>query len=146
MTHDEFRTFLESYMRAFEREDLDALLDCYAPTCEITSPMFPSVRGTTGIEVSFQDVFRAFGNLTLQVDDMIVDTQADDGVAKAAVMVTSHASHKGEIFGLPGSGRRIETQIVFVFRLKDHRITAERRLYDFTGLLVQLGVLRTKHI
>jgi|RhiMetdeSRZDD1v2_1073273.scaffolds.fasta_scaffold01825_21 steroid delta-isomerase-like uncharacterized protein len=146
MTHDEMAAFFDRYMRAFEREDIDALLECYGPNCEITSPMFPSVRGTASIEASFQDVFRAFGDLTLRIDDVIVETQAGDGAVKAAVVVTAHARHKGEIFGLPGSGRRVETQMVFVFRVKDQRITSERRLYDFTGLLVQLGVLRTKHV
>ena len=146
MTQDQTRAFFDAYARAWERQDIDALVDCYAPTCEITSPMFPSVRGAAAVEAAFQDVFRAFGDVTFQIDDLIVDTQGEAGTVKAVLIVTSHATHKGDIFGLPGSGRRIETQMVFVFRLKDNRITSERRLYDFTGVLVQLGVLRTKHV
>ena len=33
---------------------------------------------------------------------------------------------------------------VLVFELRDGKITHERRLYDFTGLLVQVGVLKAK--
>jgi steroid delta-isomerase-like uncharacterized protein len=146
MTHEAIAALFDTYARAWERQDIDALVECYAPNCEITSPMFPSVRGVAGVEAAFQDVFRAFGDVTFQIDDLIVDTQSDGGGVKAVLVVTSHARHKGEIFGLSGSGRRIETQMVFVFRLKDNRITSERRMYDFTGLLVQLGVLRTKHV
>jgi len=146
MTRDEIRAFFDTYARAWERQDIDALVDCYAADCEITSPMFPSVRGAAGAEAAFQDVFRAFADLTFRIDDLIVDTQAEGGGVKAVLVVTTHARHTGEIFGLAGSGRRIETQMVFVFRVKDNRIMSERRLYDFTGLLVQLGVLRTKHV
>ena len=146
MTHDEIRAFFETYTRAWERQDIDALVDCYATNCEITSPMFPSVRDAAGVERAFQDLFHTFGDLSFQIDDLIVESPAEGGGVKAVLVVTSQATHKGEIFGLPGSGRRIETPIVFVFRLKDNHITSERRLYDFTGVLVQLGVLRTKHV
>ena len=92
---------------------------------------------------SESDVSRvAFGDVTMKVEDIVIDTEN----AAAVLIVTSQATHRGDIFGLPGSGRRVETQMMFLFRLSDGRIASERRLYDFTGLLVQLGVLRTKHV
>jgi hypothetical protein len=33
---------------------------------------------------------------------------------------------------------------VRIFEMKDDRIAYERRYYDFTGLLIQLGILRGK--
>jgi hypothetical protein len=46
--------------------------------------------------------------------------------------------------GLEGSGRKFEIQGVRFFKLKDGLIAYERRYYDFTGFLIQLGVLRGK--
>jgi hypothetical protein len=46
--------------------------------------------------------------------------------------------------GLPGSGRAFDIEGVRVFEMKDGLIAHERRYYDFTGLLIQLGVLRGK--
>ena len=34
--------------------------------------------------------------------------------------------------------------MVFLFEFQDGRIVRERRIYDFTGLLVQIGVLSAK--
>jgi hypothetical protein len=35
-------------------------------------------------------------------------------------------------------------QGVLLFEMRDGKIINERRLYDFTSLLVQIGVLKTK--
>jgi hypothetical protein len=35
---------------------------------------------------------------------------------------------------------------VFLYELRDHHIVRERRIYDFTGLLVQIGVLKAKPV
>jgi hypothetical protein len=34
--------------------------------------------------------------------------------------------------------------MAFVYRLKDRKIVYEWRIYDFTGLLVQIGVLKVR--
>ena len=146
MTHDEIRRFLERYLHAWERQDIDALIDCYTPDAEIVSPMFHTKRGESEIEASFQDVFKIFGDVSMQIDDVVIDTQPEAGEVRAVLIMTSHATHRGEIFGLAGSGRRVETQMMFAFRFAGDRIASERRLYDFTGVLVQLGVLKAKHV
>jgi hypothetical protein len=35
---------------------------------------------------------------------------------------------------------------VALYELKDGKIVQERRIYDFTGLLIQIGVLKVKPI
>ena len=50
----------------------------------------------------------------------------------------------GEFFGLPATNRRVEFQGVQHLTFKDGLIAVERRVYDFTGFLVQVGVLRAK--
>jgi steroid delta-isomerase-like uncharacterized protein len=54
------------------------------------------------------------------------------------------ATHLGEFMGIPGSGKRVTIQGVRLFTMNDGRIEHERRHYDFTGLLIQLGVIRGK--
>ena len=46
--------------------------------------------------------------------------------------------------GIPGTGKRVEFDCVLIFDFEDGRIKRERRVYDFTGLLIQLGVLKSK--
>jgi hypothetical protein len=35
---------------------------------------------------------------------------------------------------------------VFLLDVQDHHIVHDRRIYDFTGLLVQIGVLKAKPV
>ena len=53
-------------------------------------------------------------------------------------------THAGDFFGLPASGRHVQAVCAFVYTLKDNQIVHERRILDFTGVLVQVGVLRAK--
>jgi predicted ester cyclase len=48
------------------------------------------------------------------------------------------------VFGVPATGRKFEVQGVLVFYFKDGKIIKERRLYDFTSMLIQLGFLKAR--
>jgi predicted ester cyclase len=54
------------------------------------------------------------------------------------------ATHAGDFMGLPGSGKRFDIDGVQLFEMKDGLIAYERRYYDFTGMLIELGILRAK--
>jgi steroid delta-isomerase-like uncharacterized protein len=143
MTHDEIRAFIERYVEAWKREDVRSLAECYTENARIVSPMFHTVIGRPGIEKSFKDLFGAFSDWDFQIDDIIIDGGDD---VKAVLAYTTHVTHRGDLFGMPGTGRRLENNAVHIFRFENGRIISERRLYDFTGLLVQLGVLKAKAV
>jgi predicted ester cyclase len=54
------------------------------------------------------------------------------------------STHTGEIFGVPGTGKRIERTIAYFLTFRNGTIINERRVYDFTNMLMQLGVLKAK--
>ena len=54
------------------------------------------------------------------------------------------ATHGGYFMGLGGSGRKFDIKGVCLFEIRDGLIAFERRVYDFTGLLIQLGILKSK--
>jgi predicted ester cyclase len=49
-----------------------------------------------------------------------------------------------DLLGFEPTGKRFQMSMAFVHRLKDRKIVHERRIYDFTGLLVQIGVLKAR--
>src|SRR5712692_1835990 len=106
MTNDEIRALIEHFIGVWQEEDLRALLDCYTEDARLDSPMFHTVQGRVQIEKSFNDLFRAFEDWDLQVDDILIDRGPED---RAAVVFTSQVTHRGVIFGMPGTGRRVET-------------------------------------
>jgi predicted ester cyclase len=48
------------------------------------------------------------------------------------------------MFGLPGTGKRVEFKLVIIFAFEDGLITHEQRIYDFTSVLMQIGVFKLK--
>ena len=52
--------------------------------------------------------------------------------------------HIGDFIGMAPSGKPFRLAAVFLYELGNRQIIRERRLYDFTGLLVQIGVLKAK--
>ena len=141
MTSQEIHAFCERYARAVERSDVAALAECYSETCEVVSPIFGVLNGKPKLEASFRDLFRAFSNTMVQINDVIVDETRRD---RAVLLFSNYGVHKGEIFGVAATGRRFEFRGAFVFTFEGDKICRETRLYDFTGMLVQLGILKAK--
>ena len=123
---------------AWKRRDPAALAEGYAADAVVSSPMFPRAEGRTAIELSFASLFRIFPDWDVTFEEPCVTG------ARAMQACKVRATHRGDFMGLPGSGRRIEFDCVLIFDLEDGLIKRERRIYDFTGMLIQLGVLRGK--
>src|SRR5262245_16790078 len=143
MTNDETRRFIKRYVELWEREDARGLAACYAEHAHVDSPMFQAIDGRAAIEKSFTDLFKAFGDSKIGVEDIIID---NDGGDRCVTVFTSQGTHRGMLFGLPGTGRRVEVKGAFVMTLERDQIVTERRLYDFVAMLVQLGVLKAKAV
>jgi steroid delta-isomerase-like uncharacterized protein len=99
---------------------------------------FSERRGRREILESYQSLFATFLDWTYKGRQPVIE---DNRIAQPFVV---QATHSGDFMGLPGSGRRIEIEGVRMFELTDGLIGHERRYYDFTGMLIHLGVLRGK--
>ena len=53
-------------------------------------------------------------------------------------------THSGDFLGLPPTGRQMEFLMAALMGVENGFVVEERRIYDFTGLLVQVGVLKAK--
>jgi predicted ester cyclase len=45
---------------------------------------------------------------------------------------------------MPPTGKPFRLQVVRLYTLANGQIATERRIYDFTGMLVQIGLLKAK--
>jgi len=138
MTRDEAVALLTLREDAFRRADASGLAATYTVNAVMLSPMFGTVTGREAIEASHRKLFTVFKDMVIKTDPLIFE--ADRG----AQSWVGHATHTSEIFGVPASGRPFEIRGAFVFEFRDGLIAHERRLYDFTGLLLQLGILKAK--
>jgi C-1 hydroxylase len=134
----DIQALLEGRTQAWIRRDSAALAAGYVEDAVVTSPMFPRAEGRGAIERSFESLFRVFPDWEMAFEEPCV--MGNRAMQPARV----RATHRGDFMGIPGTGRRIEFECVLIFEFQDGLIQRERRIYDFTGVLIQAGVLRGK--
>ena len=138
MSRSDLERVMTGYVDAMNRHDPEALAALYARHCTVESPLFAALHGQAAVEESYRNWFRIFPDVQFHPESMMIDPP------QAAMLTRNTATHEGDLLGLPPTGRRVEVRTVRLVTLEDGLIITERRIYDFTGLLVQLGVLRAK--
>ena len=140
MTREQIVTVLNAMQRAWNTRDPVGLAAAHSDDGTVHSPIFGEVKGRDAIEKSYRELFRAFGDWVLTFEDLIVDGE------RAAQVFHATATHTSDLFGVDATHRRFRVQGVLLFEFRDGKIATERRLYDFTGLLLQVGVLKARPI
>lgn len=140
MTREEIVALFDRMQAAVSRMDADAVADFYAQDGVVESLMAGTVTGRKAIREVSRAWFAAFPDLVARVGDLLIDGE------RAVMIVTMSGTDIGGFMGLPPTGKPFKLPIVRVYTLKDGFIQHERRIYDFTGLLVQIGVLKAKPV
>jgi steroid delta-isomerase-like uncharacterized protein len=136
---DRLTSFIDRHTNAWNRHDTAALCDSHAVDGVVVSPMFARIEGRPKICASYSALFAVFPDWHIRFGTPIREGN------RLAVSFTVSATHKGDFMGLPGTGRRCEFEGVSLFELDENLlIREERRVYDFTGVLTRLGVLKIK--
>lgn len=139
MTREEISALLTRRRQAYERRDAFGLASLYSETGVVESPMAgSSVTGRVAIAELFERWFKAFPDIEQTFEEPLID---GDRVVQA---VLSEGTDRGEFLGLAPTGKPFNIRVVLVATTKDHQIVHEQRIYDFTGMLVQIGVLKAK--
>lgn len=138
MTRDEIVALLARRQVAVDRRDPDALAQFHAEDSVVESLMAGTVTGRGAIADIYRAWFKAFPDVVMTGGDLLID-------GDRAVLINSVVgSDIGGFMGLPATGRPFRVSMVFIFTLKDGLIQHARHVYDFTGLLVQIGVLKAR--
>lgn len=121
----------------FRRLDAAALGDDYVGDARIESP-FAGIHQGRGAAAAVQRFFDAFRGLEIECEPPIIDGE------RVAQFFTFSGAGVGKLMGLPPSNKPFRFSAVHLYRLRGLKIVEERRLYDSTGLWVQIGVLKAK--
>jgi steroid delta-isomerase-like uncharacterized protein len=138
MTRDEIAAMFARREEAFEEMDAQALGADYADDAVIESPTAGTHFGPAAAAQAIDAVFHAFADMTTRTERLLID---GDHVAQ---VLTLEGTNLGGLMGLPPSGKHFCVPAVFVYELRGDKIARERRMYDFTGMLVQIGVLKAR--
>ena len=83
--------------------------------------------------------------LCLQFHRYFTENLLIDG-NKAVQIITMARTQRGDFCGFPPTGKGFRMRCAFLFPFEDDRIAYEFQIYDFTGILAQLGVLKAKPV
>jgi steroid delta-isomerase-like uncharacterized protein len=119
--------------QAWADRDVVTLAASYAENCVLESPTAGTIIGRVAIENVYRIWFSAFPDIKLDTEELLI---MGDRVVQT---VTVHGTNTGGFLGLPPTGKPFRVRGVFNFELQNNQIVHERRILDFSGVLLQLA-------
>ena len=138
MTRDEILALVKRRHAAWALRDPVAIAATHALEGTVASPVGGVLEGRPEIERVYRLWFSAFPDIVLEQDDLLIDAD------RVVQVMRMSGTHSGDFFGLAPTGRHMECQVALVLTVAGGLVVEERRIYDFTGVLVQVGVLKAK--
>ena len=140
MTRDEILSLFARRRDAWRRHDAAALAADHTEDGTFDSPMAGTVAGRDTIRSVYQAWFTGFPDLTLDDEELIIDA---DRLVQISI---ASGTDTGGFMELPPTGKGFRIPAVFFYVLRGGQISQFRSVYDFTGVLVQIGMLKAKPV
>lgn len=141
MNKQDVVALFERRQQTWDRRDAAALAADHTEDGVVESPLAGGMaRGREAIEKLYHTYMSAFGDMKLEQEELLIDGD------RVALLARVSGTDTGGFMGMPPTGRQVRFPTVFFFELRDGRIARERRIYDFTGVLVQVGLLKAKPV
>jgi steroid delta-isomerase-like uncharacterized protein len=141
MTRDEIAALFARRQQAWDRLDADALAADYSDNATVESPLAGgSASGRDAIERLYLTYFAAFPDFKIDQEVLLIDGD------NAAQLCRATGTDSGGFMGMAPTRRKITFRVGLFHTLSNGQIVRERRVYDFTGLLIQVGLLKAKPV
>jgi len=92
--------------------------------------------GHAGLKATISRLHAAFAGFRLEAQDIITENE------KVAVRTKASGRHRGELNGIPPTGREWSSQEIHIFRLVDGKVIEHWANRDDLGAMRQLGLLQ----
>jgi steroid delta-isomerase-like uncharacterized protein len=139
MTRTEIESLVARCQEAFDQHDAVAVADEHSATCVMDSPTAGGVvTGREAIANVYAAWFNGFPDLVMVSEELLVDG------ARFAQRLTLTGTDTGGFLGLPATGKPFRLPLVWLCETRDGQIVHSRPVYDFSGLLIQIGALKAK--
>lgn len=137
-TREQFVALFDRREAAYANLDVITLMIDYSDDAVVESPLGGTQQGRKAIEVVLKGLFEAFPDVRVQTSQLVIDGN------HVAQLVSFEGTDLGRLLGMEPTGKSFRLPAALFFEFKDRQIVHERRIYDFTGLLVQVGVMKAK--
>jgi steroid delta-isomerase-like uncharacterized protein len=134
MTPEQNKALVTRFNKEFiEGGNMNSLNEILAPDfINHTAP--PGVpTGPDGVAYFFNNILKvAFPDLTVEIYDQV----AEDN--KVTTRKAFHATHQGDFFGIPGSGKKVKIDVMDFIYLRDGKFIAHWGLVDIHSVMFQI--------
>jgi steroid delta-isomerase-like uncharacterized protein len=136
MAHQDPTAIVRAYGEEVWNQGITDAVDRYIASDYVRhDPGLPfEVRGPQGIKQIVPMYRAAFPDIGFTAADIVADGD------RVAVRWEIRGTHRGELMGIPPTGRPVDLTAIEIFRLADGRIAEQWVALDNLGLLRQLGV------
>ncbi len=138
MTREDIVEFFVRRDAAWQRHDYAELAADHAENGEVDSPLWGKIEGAVAIKNTYVQWFSSFPDAEYITERLVIDG------GRAAQFIKMSGTQQGEFCGLAPTGKMFEIRCSFLFSFENGKVAHELRIYDFTGILLQLGVLKAK--
>jgi ketosteroid isomerase-like protein len=139
MTRQQVEALFARRDSAHSLRDVAAVTALYAEDAVVESPTAGGrVEGRAAIEEITRTWFSGFPDVIFTRTTLVVDGD------RAVWIGDVRGTDTGGFMGLARTDKPFRLPMVMVCRLKDDVIVHEQRIYDFSGMLMQIGILKAK--
>jgi predicted ester cyclase len=124
-----------AFEEGFRTGNFDALDEVTDANLVDHNPDPGQAPGLEGVKRAFASRAAAFSNARIIVEDLIAEGD------KVVARVTTHATHRGEIFGVPPTGREVTAGLIDILRISGGKVVERWGQFDNLGLLQQIGAI-----
>jgi steroid delta-isomerase-like uncharacterized protein len=125
------RRYLEEVFHRRNSAAVDAMV---APDFVHHDPVNP-IHGPEGLKQLQAVLFAAFPDLRITIEDMVAEGD------RVVVRYTFTGTHRGDLAGIPPTGKAVRFTGIFIRRLRDGKAVDDWLTADTLSMLQQLGAI-----
>ncbi|MDQ4013235.1 MAG: ester cyclase [Thermoproteota archaeon] len=129
---------IRQYFEAYDRQDTERigqLVSSSNYTLHLSG--MPSPMDWNGTKQFYAAIWSAFPDLHHDIFDMVAEEEED----KVAVRYNIIGTHKGELQGIPPTGKEVSFGAMDFITLIDGKVAEEWEIADTMGLMQQIGAI-----
>jgi predicted ester cyclase len=141
MTRQQIEALIARREKAQSDHNVPGITALYSDDVVVESPMAGgTVHGRVAVEEVNHAWIAAFPDATFTREHLVIE---DD---RAVWIGQVRGTDTGGFMGMAPTGKPFQLPMVVMYTVRDNAIVHEQRIYDFSGMLIQIGVLKARPI
>ena len=137
MSTEENKTIVRRFEELFNEKQVDRADEFVAPDYIDHGALPGQAPGLDGAKQKWAMYIAAIPDLRVPIEDMVAEGD------KVVVRWTAEGTQRGELLGIPPTGKRLRFSGISIYRLAEGKVAEVWEQFDRLGLMQQHGVIPT---